>query len=459
MESYKEDCHDPTGLAMTFVRDNYFKETAMETVVKRQIMPGVDLTCMRTDKFKTGSLSITLLTELNKETASKTALIMRVLRRGTSAHPTMEAIAAELDELYGAKIRPTLRKKGEVACVGLYASFPDDYFVGGGELLEKTAGLMGEILLSPDTKGGTLKGEYVDGEKQNLIDDIQGLINDKRSYSVKRLTELMCPSERYGVSILGSESAVKKITAKGLTKYYRELIARAQVQVFYCGSAKPERVERAVKEALASMPRQDIYEFLTTDIRCEPVKDRVREYTEEMNVTQGKLVMGFRLGEVMKAPNYAALMVMNAVFGGSVTSKLFMNVREKLSLCYYASSSLEKHKGIMIVSSGVQPSDCEKAKDEILAQLEAVKNGEIESWELDGAKSAVITALQTCLDEQYRLENFNLDNSLLGTMDCTADVMAGLVDGITLEEVQAVANSVKLDCVYFLTAKEQENEA
>lgn len=430
----------------------------METVIKRQIMPGVDLTCMRTDKFKTGSLSITLLTELNKETASKNALIMRVLRRGTSAHPTMESIAAELDELYGTKIRPTLRKKGEVSCVGLYASFPDDYFVDDGEILEKTALLMGEILLSPDTKGGTFKGEYVDSEKQKLIDDIQGIKNDKRTYSVRRLAELMCPSERFGVSIYGTEASVKKITARALTKHYRELVARARVQVFYCGSALPNRVERAVKEALASMPRQDIYELLTTDIRYEPVKDKVREYTEEMNVTQGKLVMGFRLGEVMKAPNYGALMVMNAVFGGSVTSKLFMNVREKLSLCYYASSSLDKHKGLMIVSSGVKPSDCEKAKNEILAQLEAVKNGKIEQWELDGAKSAVITALQTYMDDKFRLENFNLDNSLLDMIECTPDIMAGLTEDVTMEDVIKTANSVKLDCVYFLTAKEQENE-
>lgn len=430
----------------------------MEMVIKRQIMPGVDLTCARTEKFKTGVLSITLLTELKKETASKSALIMRVLRRGTSTHPTMEAIAAELDELYGAKIRPTIRKKGEVACVGLYGSFPDDFFVGGGELLEKTAGLMGEILLSPDTKGGTLKGEYVDSEKQNLINEIQSLVNDKRSYSVKRMTELMCSGEKFGVSILGSESAVKRITAAGLTKYYRELIARAQVQVFYCGSAAPERVERAVKDALAAMPRQDIYKFLTTDVKYEPVKEHIREYTDEMNVTQGKLVIGLRLGEAMKTPNYASLMVMNGVFGGCVTSKLFMNVREKLSLCYYASSVFEKHKGIMIVSSGVQPSDKEKAKSEILAQLDAVKKGEIEDWELEGAKGAIITALQICLDEPYRLENFYLDNSLTG-IEYSPEIMAGLVDGITKADVVSAAAGVKADCIYFLTAKESQNEA
>lgn len=430
----------------------------METVVKRQIMPGVDLTCARTEKFKTGVLSITLLTELKKETAARSALIMRVLRRGTSTHPTMEAIAAELDELYGAKIKTTLRKKGEIACIGLYASLPDDYFVGSGDQLEKTAGLMGEILLSPATKGGTLKGEYVESEKQNLINEIQGLINDKRSYSVKRLTELMCSGEKFGISILGTEASVKKITAAGLTKYYRELIAKSHVQVFYCGSAEPERVEQAVRDTLASMPRQEVCRFLSTDVRCEPVKEHIREYREEMNVTQGKLVMGMRLGEVMKSPNYAALMVMNGVFGGCVTSKLFMNVREKLSLCYYASSTLEKHKGIMIVSSGVQPDNCDKAKNEILVQLDAVKNGEIEDWELDGAKGAIITALQTCLDEPYRLENFYLDNNLTG-LDYSPEIMAGLVDGVTKEDVMAAATGVKTDCIYFLTAKEQENEA
>ncbi len=156
-----------------------------------------------------------------------------------------------------------------------------------------------------------------------------------------------------------------------VTKYYRELIAKAEVQVFYCGSADPEKVELAVKSALASMPRQVTYDYPGTEILHNPVKDHVREYREEMNVTQGKLAMGFRMGDTMYNPNYATLMVLNGVFGGSVTSKLFMNVREKLSLCYYASSSIEKHKGIMIVASGVQPSDGERAKEEILNQLEA----------------------------------------------------------------------------------------
>jgi predicted Zn-dependent peptidase len=429
----------------------------METVVKNQIMPGVDLTCVHTEKFKTGILSITMMTELKKETASKTALIMRVLRRGTSSNPTMEDIAARLDELYGAKIAPTVRKKGEIACVGLYSSFPDDYYVDDGNILEKTASLMGEILLSPDTKAGLLRGDYVDSEKQNLIQDIRSLINEKAGYAVVRMTELMCPGEKYGVRILGSESAVKKITAAGLTKYYRELIARARVHVFYCGSADPEKVTLAVKSALAALPRQNVYEYLTTDVRLEPVKDHVREYREEMNVTQGKLVMGFRMGEAMTMPNYATLLVLNGVFGGCVTSKLFLNVREKMSLCYYASSAVEKHKGIMLVSSGVDPSNGETAKNEILRQLDAVKNGEIEDWELDGAKGTYVTLLRSYMDEPYGMENFYLDNCLTG-LTVTPEEMAGLVDCVTKEEVVAAAGGIKADCVYFLTARESEKE-
>ena len=430
----------------------------METVNRRQIMQGVDLTCVRSDKFKTGVLSITFMTQLDKATASKTALLMRVLRRGTSLNPTMEDIAARLDELYGAKIVPTVRKKGEASCVGLYASFPDDFFVDGDNILEKTAALMGEILLSPDTKNGWLRGDYVDSEKHALIQDIEALVNDKGAYANTRLTEIMCSGEAYGVRILGTEASVNSITASGLMKYYREFIAKSRVQIFYCGSAQPDKVEIAVKSALADLPRRDVDRFVATDVRTQPVKDKMRRHTQRMNVNQGKLCIGFRLGSAMLMPNYAVLTVMNGLFGGAINSKLFQNVREKLSLCYYAHSALEKHKGIITVSSGIAPENLKKAEKEIFTQLDDIKKGNITPQELESVKTEIITALRTSMDDPYRMENYWLDNSLLG-LTIAPDELAALVSGVTIEDVVAAAQEVKADCLYFLTGKENENDA
>ena len=425
----------------------------METVIRRDIMPGVDLTCVRTDKFKTGVLSVTLMTQLKKETASKTALTMRVLRRGTALNPTMEDIAARLDELYGAKIIPTLRKKGEVACLGLYSSFPDDYFTSEGGILEKTAALLGEILLNPDTSRTWLRGDYVESEKKSLIQDIHALVNDKGSYANVRMTELMCRGEAYGVRIFGSEGAVNNITATGLTKYYRELISNAQLQIFYCGSADADKVELAVKAALSDLPRGNVERVLSTEIRYRPVKDKMRRYTERMNVTQGKLAIGFRLGDSMLTPNYAVLTVVNGLFGGGINSKLFMNVRERLSLCYYAHSSLEKHKGIITVSSGIAPENLRRAEKEIFTQLGDIKNGNITAKELESVESEIVTAYRTYPDDQYSMENYWLDNRLLG-VTVTPEEMAALVSCVSAEEVTAAAQGIEADCLYFLTGKE-----
>lgn len=426
----------------------------MGAVTRKEIMPYVNLTCIRTQKFKTGCFSVNLLTKLSKDTASKNALLPRVLRRGTAMHPDMESIAAALDELYGARIEPVVRKRGEVHSFGFYADFADDDFLPAKEgILEKMADLVGEMLLSPKTWDGRLKPEYVDSERTNLIDEISAEINDKRQYSTRRLIELMCSKEAYGTGRLGTEATARKITAAGLTKYYRQILSQSPIEIIYCGSADEPRVELAMKHAFAGIPRGMIDMDIGTEVYFDRPSQKERSYTDHMDVTQGKLAIGFRLGEVMRAPNYAALIVFNAIFGGGLTSKLFLNVREKLSLCYYASSVIEKHKGIMVVSSGIEFSKYEQTLNEIMAQLDAVRNGDIADWELDSAKKAVMTSYRTIMDQPNSIESYFFDQTVTD-LKLMPDDMAVLADCVTVAEVQKVAQSVICDTVYFLAGKE-----
>lgn len=423
----------------------------MESVIRSQLMPHTFLTYVRTGKFKTSCLSVSLVTQLSRDTAAKNALLPKVLRRGTSRHPDLDSIAAALDNLFGARIEPVVRKKGELHCIGFFSDFVGDEYVPAGEnVLEKTAALMGEMLLSPDTRGGQLRSEYVDSEKSVLIDEIRAGVNDKRRYSVDKLVELMFDSEDYGTNKLGSESSARAITAAGLTKHYRKVIAESRIEVFYCGSAAFDRVSAAILDALATLPRNDQIDDITTDIRLSPAMDQPRRYFEQLDVTQGKLAIGFRLGQSMKAPNYAALMVFNSVFGGSVTSKLFLNVREKLSLCYFASSILEKHKGIMIVSSGVDFDKYKEALDEILIQLQAVQSGEISDWELTSARRAVVTSIKSALDKPSGLEELYFDQAV-SDIKCTPDELAALAETVTKEDVRKIAEGVQPDTIYFLS--------
>ena len=426
----------------------------MTEVSRRELFPGVWLRTVHTNKFKSAYLSVTLLAPLEPETAAANALIPSVLRRGTAAHPDMESLSAALDELYGGAIEPAVRRKGETQCVGFVASFLDDaYALNGEKILESAAALLGELLLRPYTQDGIFCPDYTAGERANLIDRIRGQINDKRSYATHRLIQLMCGEEAFGTDKLGDETTAAAITPASLWQRYQELLRTAAVEVYYCGSAQPERVEAALSSALSGLPVNEARMVPDCEVRIHAgTQPRVVE--EALDVTQGKLAMGFRTGGITCwEEEYPALAMCSAVFGGTTLSKLFLNVREKLSLCYYASSTLEKMKGLLLVSSGIEFDKYETARDEILAQLEAVRRGEIEDWELEGARRTLISGHLATLDDQARQEEFWLGQAAAG-LDTTIQELAGQFETITREQVAQAARKLELDTIYFLKGKE-----
>ena len=424
---------------------------------RTELMPGVFLSHLRSDKFKTACMSVTLLTQLRRETAAMNAVIPFVLRRGTTRYSDMEQLSRRMDELYGAAVEPVVRRIGEIQCIGFYGSFPEpDYLPGGEALLGDTCALMAQLLLDPVTRGGLLLPQYVDSEREKLLDIIRSRMNDKRSYALTRCIEEMCCYEDFAVSRFGRESEAENIHYKKLTRHYRELIQTCPVEIFYCGKTDFKAVSAAMRDAFSAMPRGEIDYDIGTDLRMNAVEDHVRFVEEEMDVTQGKLVLGFRLGECMEEPDIPALYVFNAVYGSGATSKLFMNVREKLSLCYYASSAVYLHKGIMLVSSGIEFDKLDAARDEILAQLDSVRRGEITDDELRSAKKSVASDLRAVQDSIGELEGFYLSQALDG-LDYGPAELAALAEDVTKEDVQAIAESIECDLIYFLKGSGEED--
>ena len=424
---------------------------------RTELMPGVFLSHLRSDKFKTACMSVTLLTQLRRETAAMNAVIPFVLRRGTTRYSDMEQLSRRMDELYGAAVEPVVRRIGEIQCIGFYGSFPEpDYLPGGEALLGDTCALMAQLLLDPVTRGGLLLPQYVDSEREKLLDIIRSRMNDKRSYALTRCIEEMCCYEDFAVSRFGSESEAENIHYKKLTRHYRELIQTCPVEIFYCVKTDFKAVSAAMRDAFSAMPRGEIDYDIGTDLRMNAVEDHVRFVEEEMDVTQGKLVLGFRLGECMEEPDIPALYVFNAVYGSGATSKLFMNVREKLSLCYYASSAVYLHKGIMLVSSGIEFDKLDAARDEILAQLDSVRRGEITDDELRSAKKSVASDLRAVQDSIGELEGFYLSQALDG-LDYGPAELAALAEDVTKEDVQAIAESIECDLIYFLKGSGEED--
>lgn len=416
---------------------------------RREIMQDVFLTYLPAQHFKTSRLTLNLVTGLDRASASANALLPAVLRRGTVRCPDMESLSAALDTLYGANIDYTVRKKGERQCVGFAAGFIDDGFTPHGErLLEPVAQQLGELLLEPVTRDGCFLGEYVESEKANLIDAIRALKNDKRDWADIRLMQEMCAGEPYSVLRLGDEETAGAITADALYRHGQELMASSRVEMIYCGGAEERRVEDAVLSALAKLPRGS--QTPLPPVRRAAAPETPRCIIETMDVTQGKLAMGYRC----TSDDYPAMVLANLIFGGTSNSKLFLNVREKHSLCYYASSSYARSKGILTVSSGVEVTDFERAEEEIERQLHAVQQGDWEDWEQEGALQAIRTSLLSLTDSQGALENFYLGQIASGATE-TPEELAASLQQVTKERIVAAARTVTPDTVYFLRGKEE----
>lgn len=425
----------------------------MSTLKRVQLLPGVFLTAIHTEKFKSSLFSMTLLTPLRSQRAATEALIPFLLLRGSEAHPDMQSISAQLDRLYGGAVSPMVRKKGEVHCLGLLGSFlADAYTLDGSGILDQAVQFMGELLLRPHTENGAFSEAYTRQEKDNLMDRIRSEINEKRLYAAQRVVEEMCREEPYGVNALGREADVEAITPQSAWACYQELLSHARLELYYCGPAQAGQVQDIFLKALQGLPRSGGYDLPQTIIL--PQAQAVRRVEEQLDVVQGKLAMGLRTGGITAGSrDYPALLLCNAVFGGTTTSKLFLNVREKLSLCYYADSGLHKFKGLMLVSSGIEFDQRQRAEDEIMAQLEACRRGELEPWEMDGARRSTVSALRTVPDNQGRQEDWWLGQAVAG-LDQAPEALAQALEGVTVDQVAQAARTLSLDTVYFLRGRE-----
>ena len=413
---------------------------------RTEILPGVYLTAVQSDKFKTGCFSLNLLRPMKKEEAAANALIPSVLLRGSETCPDIASISAKLDELYGASVGTLVRKKGEVQLVGFYCDYVQDEYVDE-PVFAPVMAFLAELLLNPRLENGAFPEAVVDSEKLNLENAMLSRINDKRTYAASQLIRTMCAGQPYGIPRIGDPDDLTEITAKSLYAHYRDLLATSRVELFYMGSLSPETVAKVLQTVLADLPRAEA--FVPVGTTPAPAARPVQEKTERLDVTQGKLSLGFFTDITAKDPRYPALVLAATVFGGGATSKLFTNVREKMSLCYYASASFEKFKGVLSVSSGVEFSKLETAKTEILRQLEACKAGDITDDELESARGYLVSDLKIAMDSPGRLDDYYMGQILL-EQDGTMEDLASAIARVTKQEAAEAIQALRLDTIYAL---------
>lgn len=425
-----------------------------------KISDGIGLNIIETDKFKTNYLSVNIITPLSRETAAYGALLMQVLERGCKKYDTLAKISERLDNLYSANVYSRNYIRGEAQILGFAAEILDnEYAPDGTDILSGAVDMIGELLLDPllDESGKAFTEAYVNSEKANLIDAIRAKINNKNSYAVFRCREEMCKGEAYGVSETGREEDVLPITPAALYDYYRDLLAHSKIEIYYVGKGGETLLRDRFSDLFKGISRGPALAVTTQVIRTV---DSVKNVVEEQPVVQGKLCLGFRTGMTLRDGNFHVFSLFNELFGGSPTSKLFMNVREKLSLCYYCSSIPESHKGVMIVTAGIENANRALAEQEILAQLDNLRAGKISDEEMENARRSLENAYLEITDSAASVETWYFSRSLAGRCESPAEY-AGKLASVTREEIVAAARGIALDTVYFMrgTAKTEEDES
>ncbi len=417
-----------------------------------QLANDIALTVLETDRFKAAMLSVNLIVPIDAEKAAKNTLLLRVLKQGSANYPSLAAINTRLDDLYAADLATRNYKRGEMQVLGFSVDLLDNLYIPDGtDVLGGAADMLGELLLYPlFDADGCFTAKIVDREKQSLCDAIRAKINNKQRYAHDRCVEEMCRDERFSLPLAGTVEAVEAITRADLTERYHALLREARVELFYIGRTPADALIPVLERVLAAYPAHRALAAPTTVIRHA---ETVREVTEVQKVNQGKLVMGFRSGFAVADPDYLNFLTFNELFGGSPASKLFVNVREKLSLCYYCSSSPDSYKGLMFVSSGVAVENKDRAYAEIMAQLEAMRRGEFTEDDLQNAIRGLQSGYRQLTDSPGGMENYYLGRLLFG-VPLTIEQMEEGFGTVTADGVIDAANRVSLDTVYFLRGPE-----
>ena len=409
------------------------------------LLPGVAFRFFRDTRFKQGCISIQFVRPMCKEEAALNALIPAILMRGCEGAEDLRAITLKLDDLYGASVGAIVRRIGDYHATGLYAGFISDRFaLEGDKVLAPMVDFLRQLLLCPVTENGAFSARYTESEKKNLISAIESQKNNKRVYAVNRMYSHMCKEDSLGIPRLGSVEDVKAITPEAAYAHYQKTLRESPVEIFYVGEA-PEQAAALLKAVFSTMDREAV---------ALPAQSNFRScnagyVTEQLDVAQGRLCMGFTTPITTRSGDYVAMQVCNALFGSGMTSKLFVNVREKLSLCYDVGSSFTGTKGVLLVTSGIDFAKEEEAKAEILRQLDAVQAGDFTEAELQAAKESLCSSLRGLHDSPSAIENYYTTASLNGLNLIPADYLAR-VEAVTPEQVAAAAKSLTLDTVYFL---------
>lgn len=420
-----------------------------------KICDGVDGLFIRNSRFNTTNISFNFYLPLNKDTVAENALLPFVMTTCSSKYPDFSKLNFKLSKLYGAELSATAEKTGDYQLLKIAISVIDDRFtLDGEELTEQACQLLTSLVFEPKTENGEFFAEDIEREKRKAIEHIRSEISQKRTYAKGRMIEEMYKGKPFGLPKCGTEEQVNAITGKSLFTAWQNMLKSAYVRINVISRSMPQKLFEGIEESFSKISRENITD--TSVVSPTRKATSVHEVTERMDIAQGKLVLGMSSKIHGNDEKTVSLLVMTDIFGGGPYSRLFANVREAMSLCYYCTATSIRGKGLITVESGVEADNCEKALKEILNQLEIMKKGEFSDFELEASKKSIIDSMRSYNDSQAALDTW-YSVKICDGVPISPEEVTELISKVTRAAVIKAANGVFLHTVYRLLPNTKED--
>lgn len=406
--------------------------------------------------FKTNTIIIQMNGPLEKDTVTKRALLPNVLQNGTKDYPSRQDIRSALEELYGASLNADVAKKGERQILSFRMDMANEKFLKDqSPLLEKGMKLLSSVFLDPKIANGQFDPKIIEEEIRTHKQKIASVYDDKMRFANKRLTEEMCSNEPFGLHVFGNEDDLDEIDGANLYEYYKQALNNDQIDLYVMGDVDVEEIKTMIQTHFHVEQKTNRPETQTNSQTDNISKKEAKEVIDEQSVQQAKLHIGYRTNVIYGDEDYFALQVFNGLFGGFSHSKLFINVREKASLAYYAASRIESHKGLLIVMAGIQSSKYDEATKIIFKQMEDMQQGEFTEEDIDQTKAVYKNQVLEMMDVPRGRIEMEYHNQI-AHKTIPLNEWLGRIDQVSYDDILNVAKKIQLDTIYFLKGKEVE---
>ncbi len=422
----------------------------MNPIKQIELADGVVFNSIYDNRFKTMKLLTNIFLPLSEDTASVNALLCYVLVRCCKKYPDMVKMSRKLGSLYGAEVNGSVSKMGDMQCLKIdIGGLADKYAINNENISAELSQLLCEVLFNPKVENEKFDEGDMLQEKRQILDMLDSEFNDKRVYASQRLIETMCADEVYGIKWCGTREQIEAVTTEDLFKAWQNMLKTAHFEITFVGESNPENAAEVIKNSFKEINRDAV--DLSTDVVYTVFEEK--NVTEKMDVAQSKLEIGFRTACAEPEPETVATRLMSVILGGTASSKLFNNVREKKSLCYYCMARYQRLKGIMVIESGVETANIEAAKEAILAEVEDMKNGNISDFEINSAKLAIINSTLGVTDTVTGLSSWYSSQVMDAEVD-TPEQACEKINAVTKEEIVNAAKKLMLDTIFVLKAGE-----